>query len=139
MALRLATSPEINHEELRALYAAAWPNDVLPRFDRVLERSLVYVCAYLCDRLVGFVNVAWDGGSHAFLLDPTVHPEFQRQGHLGEGAIYRERTHRKRAALERALAGSFPHRNRCSGRGHQPACPRLDCKSLHAGRREWRV
>lgn len=80
MALRLATSPEINHEELRALYAAAWPNDAIPRFDRVLERSLVYVCAYLCDRLVGFVNVAWDGGSHAFLLDPTVHPHFQRQG-----------------------------------------------------------
>jgi GNAT superfamily N-acetyltransferase len=24
--------------------------------------------------------VAWDGGVHAFLLDPTVHPDFRRQG-----------------------------------------------------------
>jgi GNAT superfamily N-acetyltransferase len=26
------------------------------------------------------VNVAWDGGAHAFLLDTTVHPDHQRQG-----------------------------------------------------------
>lgn len=31
-------------------------------------------------RLVGFINVATDGGVHAFLLDTTVHPNFQRQG-----------------------------------------------------------
>ena len=31
-------------------------------------------------RLIGFVNVAWDGGVHAFLLDATVHPEFGRRG-----------------------------------------------------------
>jgi len=88
MALRLATSPEINHEELRALYAAAWPNDSVPRFAAVLDRSLLYVCAFLCDRLVGFVNVAWDGDSHAFLLDPTVHPDVQRQG-IGTALVQR--------------------------------------------------
>jgi ribosomal protein S18 acetylase RimI-like enzyme len=26
------------------------------------------------------VNVAWDGGSHAFLLDTSVLPDFRRQG-----------------------------------------------------------
>lgn len=36
--------------------------------------------AHAGDQLVGFVNVAWDGGVHAFLLDTTVHPDFQRQG-----------------------------------------------------------
>lgn len=36
--------------------------------------------AYASDRLVGYVNVAWDGGEHAFLLDTTVHPEFRRRG-----------------------------------------------------------
>jgi GNAT superfamily N-acetyltransferase len=41
---------------------------------------LAHVGAYDGERLVGFVNVAWDGGVHAFLLDTTVHPEFQRQG-----------------------------------------------------------
>jgi GNAT superfamily N-acetyltransferase len=30
--------------------------------------------------LIGFVNVAWDGGAHAFLLDTTVHPDFRRRG-----------------------------------------------------------
>ena len=30
--------------------------------------------------LIGFVNVAWDGGDHAFLLDTKVAREHQRQG-----------------------------------------------------------
>jgi ribosomal protein S18 acetylase RimI-like enzyme len=30
--------------------------------------------------LVGFVNVAWDGGDHAFLLDTKVAGKHQRQG-----------------------------------------------------------
>jgi predicted N-acetyltransferase YhbS len=46
----------------------------------VLARSLGYLGAFDGDTLVGFVNVAWDGGSHAFLLDPTVHPSYRRQG-----------------------------------------------------------
>jgi ribosomal protein S18 acetylase RimI-like enzyme len=28
--------------------------------------------------LIGFVNVAWDGGDHAFLLDATVRPDHRR-------------------------------------------------------------
>src|SRR5690242_21310195 len=32
------------------------------------------------DQLVGFVNVAWDGGKHAFVLDVIVDPEHQRRG-----------------------------------------------------------
>ncbi len=30
--------------------------------------------------LIGFVNVAWDGGDHAFLLDTKVRPDHQRRG-----------------------------------------------------------
>jgi ribosomal protein S18 acetylase RimI-like enzyme len=45
-----------------------------------LVRSLAYVCAYQGERLVGFVNLAWDGGVHAFVLDTTVHPELCRRG-----------------------------------------------------------
>jgi GNAT superfamily N-acetyltransferase len=26
------------------------------------------------------LNLAWDGGAHAFLLDTTVHPDHQRRG-----------------------------------------------------------
>lgn len=30
--------------------------------------------------LVGFINVAWDGGDHAILLDTKVRGEYQRRG-----------------------------------------------------------
>ncbi len=30
--------------------------------------------------MIGFVNLAWDGGTHAFILDTTVHPNFRRRG-----------------------------------------------------------
>lgn len=40
------------------------------------ERSLTWVTAFDGETLVGFVNVAWDGGVHAFLLDTTVHPDW---------------------------------------------------------------
>jgi GNAT superfamily N-acetyltransferase len=46
----------------------------------VLARSLGYVCAYEGEELVGFVNVAWDGGKHAFLLDTTVRTDMRRRG-----------------------------------------------------------
>jgi GNAT superfamily N-acetyltransferase len=38
------------------------------------------VCAFDAARLVGFVNLATDGDAHAFLLDPTVDPDYQRRG-----------------------------------------------------------
>ncbi len=89
-------SPMISNEALNTLFAAAWPDHRWSDFQRVLSRSLVYVCAYYRGRLVGFVNVAWDGGIHAFLLDTTVHPDVQRRG-IGQqlvreaAAIARER------------------------------------------------
>uniref|UniRef100_UPI00403FE2EC GNAT family N-acetyltransferase n=1 Tax=Streptomyces sp. DG1A-41 TaxID=3125779 RepID=UPI00403FE2EC len=39
---------------------------------RLQRHSLGWVCAWEDDRLVGFVNVAWDGGVHAFVLDTVV-------------------------------------------------------------------
>ena len=58
------------------------------RFGPVLRRSLVYLCAYHEETLIGFVNVAWDGGRHAFLLDPTVHPDWRLKG-IGRELIRR--------------------------------------------------
>jgi GNAT superfamily N-acetyltransferase len=37
------------------------------------------VGAYDGESIVGFVNVAWDGGVHAFILDTCVHPNFRRR------------------------------------------------------------
>ena len=72
--------PKVADGELNELFASAWESHVEREFGPVLERSLTYVCAFVGTRLVGFVNVAWDGGVHGFLLDTTVHREYQRRG-----------------------------------------------------------
>ena len=46
----------------------------------VLQKSLCHVCAFDGEALVGFVYLAWDGGIHAFVLDPTVRPDYRRRG-----------------------------------------------------------
>ncbi|GAA4021742.1 GNAT family N-acetyltransferase [Deinococcus rubellus] len=69
------------------LCAAAWHGPGPASLKR-LDHSLTWICAYDSARLVGFVNVAWDGGIHAFLLDPTVHPDWQRRG-LGRELVRR--------------------------------------------------
>jgi N-acetylglutamate synthase-like GNAT family acetyltransferase len=38
----------------------------------LVEHSLGWVCARGGGELIGFVNVAWDGGIHAFIIDPIV-------------------------------------------------------------------
>ena len=73
-------SPLISDSALNVLFRAAWVDHKISSFEPILSRSLAYICAYDGDSLVGFVNVAWDGGVHAFLLDTTVHPDYQRQG-----------------------------------------------------------
>ncbi|MGR9172236.1 GNAT family N-acetyltransferase [Rhizobium sp. KDH_Rht_773_N] len=67
-------------EDLAALWAAAWQGARPPDFARILPRSLAHLGAYDEGRLIGFVNVAWDGGIHAFLLDTCVHPDLRRRG-----------------------------------------------------------
>jgi GNAT superfamily N-acetyltransferase len=50
-------------------------------WDRVREHSLGSVTARTeTGQLAGFVNVAWDGGDHAFLIDTKIRPTHQRQG-----------------------------------------------------------
>jgi ribosomal protein S18 acetylase RimI-like enzyme len=72
--------PKVADAELNRLFASAWDNHAERKYGPVLERSLTYVCAFAGTRLVGFVNVAWDGGAHGFMLDTTVHREYQRRG-----------------------------------------------------------
>src|SRR5262249_35169835 len=79
-AVTYLINPPIANEPLNALFAAAWGNDTAADFQPVLARSLAWVCAYAGPELVGFVYMAWDGGIHAFLLDTTVHPAWQRRG-----------------------------------------------------------
>lgn len=98
MTTTLRIDPFPSNDEMNALWAAAW-NDTIPRdFSGILSRSLAHVGAYDGDRLVGFVNVAWDGGVHAFILDTCVHPELRRQGIAIRLVKEAERAARERGA-----------------------------------------
>lgn len=79
-AINLRVSPPVANAELNALFAASWDWHPERDFQAQLERGLTYVCAYAAEQLVGFVYLAWDGGIHAFVLDPTVHPAYRRRG-----------------------------------------------------------
>jgi GNAT superfamily N-acetyltransferase len=67
---------------LSQLHAAAFGET--PRLvrwgERLARHSLTWFTAVDGGRLVGFVNVAWDGDRHAFLLDAVVAPPRQRRG-----------------------------------------------------------
>ena len=87
MTVRLVRDHPVDDDALNALRRAAWERVGDQAWGPVLARGLGWVCA-LDDEgaLVGFVNVAWDGGVHAFLLDTTVHPARQRHG-LGRALV----------------------------------------------------
>lgn len=61
---------EISHAELVALTESHGGNAAPGWWDRISQFSLGWVTARLANgEVVGFVNVAWDGCDHAFLLD----------------------------------------------------------------------
>ena len=82
MGVELRVKPEVTDEALNALISAAW--DGLAAEEGIAKRleqhSLTYLCAYDGTELIGFVNVAWDGVAHGFILDTTVRPEYRRRG-----------------------------------------------------------
>ncbi|KQX25078.1 MULTISPECIES: GNAT family N-acetyltransferase [unclassified Sphingomonas] len=68
--------------EVNALHATCFDHRLFDDdwWSQVNQFSLGWVCLRRAGALIGFVNVAWDGGLHAFILDTMVLPAFQRQG-----------------------------------------------------------
>jgi GNAT superfamily N-acetyltransferase len=71
--------------ELNALHAEGFDHVVLSDdewdlWEQVNRHSLGWVTARDDGALVGFVNVAWDGCVHAFILDTVTAQRAQRQG-----------------------------------------------------------
>ena len=82
-------NPNLSNETLNRLFSATWVGHSPSDFSSVLAHSLAYIGAFTADdQLIGFVNLAWDGGVHAFLLDPTVDPAWQRRG-IGKELVMR--------------------------------------------------
>jgi ribosomal protein S18 acetylase RimI-like enzyme len=76
----ILVDPFPSDEALRSLWLKAWGNRGAGSFQSILSRSLAHVGAYDSQTLVGFVNVAWDGGIHAFIVDTCVDPDWRRRG-----------------------------------------------------------
>ena len=75
---------------------------------RVNRHSLGWVCARRADTLVGFVNVAWDGGAHAFILDTVVASTVRRQG-AGRQLVAHAADHARSAGCEWLHVDFEPH------------------------------
>jgi GNAT superfamily N-acetyltransferase len=76
----LRIDPFPSRDDLDMLWLEAWGGREPKDFSGILSRSLTHIGAYEDGRLVGFVNVAWDGGIHAFILDTCVAPGLRRRG-----------------------------------------------------------
>ncbi len=87
-AIRFEWRGAFGNEELNLLHGRAFGYAPLEIdwWGQVQRHSLGWVTARQGDRLLGFVNVPWDGGIHAFVMDTIVMPEAQRRG-IGTGLV----------------------------------------------------
>lgn len=90
----------VTDAEMVALVTAHGGRAVAGWWDQIRPHSLGWVTARQPGAgLVGFVNVAWDGGDHAFLLDTKVAGEHQRQG-IGTALVGHAVRHTRAAGCE---------------------------------------
>jgi GNAT superfamily N-acetyltransferase len=83
VAIDYAWRGPFDNAEVNVLHAEAFEHRVLDGDDwvgQVERHSLGWVTARRNGALVGFVNVAWDGGVHAFVLDTMTAAAARRQG-----------------------------------------------------------
>ena len=101
MGVEVRVNPEVSDNALNALIGAAWNGLEAKKGigERLRRHSLAYLCAFEGAELVGFVNVAWDGNVHGFILDTTVRPDYQRQG-VGMRLVEKAATIAKDRGLE---------------------------------------
>lgn len=73
---------DIDNAAVSALHAEAFGHGQTATdwHTRLHRHSLGWVCAREASRLVGFVNVGWDGGAHAFILDTMVSQDVRKAG-----------------------------------------------------------
>jgi GNAT superfamily N-acetyltransferase len=96
--LAYAWRAPVTDRELVELVGSYGGRPVTGCWDRVRPHSLGWVTARDAGgTLIGFVNVAWDGGHHAFLLDTRTRGGHQRRG-VGTSLV-------RRAAMQAKAAG----------------------------------
>ncbi len=73
---------DFENAEVNALHAEGFGHRLLDDGwkGQLSRHSLGWVCARDGEELVGFVNVPWDGATHAFIIDTLVAERARRQG-----------------------------------------------------------
>jgi GNAT superfamily N-acetyltransferase len=102
-------NPSLTNDELNRLYGVSWPNHT-DGFDfrSELDHALAVVGAYDGSQLIGYVRLAWDGGVHAFILEPTVDPDYRRRG-IGRSLVDRAVAVARERGLEWVHVDYEPH------------------------------
>lgn len=83
VSVELVVRFPVDDAALSALHARAFGGDpaaVGPWASRLSRHALSWVGAFDDTALLGFVQVAWDGGEHAFILDTMVDPSARGRG-----------------------------------------------------------
>ena len=82
MTLTYEWRGDFGNAEVTSLHSAGFDHPLTQDdwWGRVNRHSLGWVCARDDGVLVGFVNVAWDGARHAFIVDTVVAKAARRQG-----------------------------------------------------------
>lgn len=90
-----------DNSEVNRLHGDAFSHD--PFADdwrtQVARQSLGWVTARAAGHLVGFANVVWDGGIHAWLQDVMVSSDHQRSG-VGRAMVQLATAEARRAGCE---------------------------------------
>lgn len=87
--------------ELNALHAEAFAHPMRDDDwrEQVERHSLGWVCAREAGELMGWVNVAWDGGTHAIILDTMVAMRARRR-RIGARMVALAADHAREAGCE---------------------------------------
>ncbi len=79
--MNISCRAAVTSDEINALARLCWDDHEGCDYNNILKHSLAWVTARADDEtLIGFYNLAWDGGRHALVFDLNVHPDFRRQG-----------------------------------------------------------
>ncbi|HEY6568235.1 MAG TPA: GNAT family N-acetyltransferase [Actinomycetota bacterium] len=104
MTVSYAWRGDLRNAEVNSLHAEAFDHpafadDAWDWTAQLRQHSLGWVCARDGDDLVGFLNVAWDGLVHAFVLDTMVAKRVRRRG-VGTELVAVAVTEARRAGCE---------------------------------------
>ncbi|MGW1029363.1 GNAT family N-acetyltransferase [Streptomyces sp. NPDC002577] len=82
MTIKYEWRGDFDNASLNALHAEGFGHPVTQTDwrTRLQRHSLGWVCAWEHGTLIGFVNVAWDGGAHTFLLDTVIAQPWRARG-----------------------------------------------------------